>query len=421
MNKPLNRFSKYIVILAFLLVCFGFETVEINKPTDNPDRIILNFSEETSSGINITWRTDESISKSFCQWLETSNTRINPKDARQIQAQTSTVKYTPEREEALVSNHHSVSLTGLEAGKKYLYRVGSEKAWSEWFEFALPDNDSEFSFIYFGDPQNDIKSQWSRIIRSAYRNNPDCAFMLYAGDLINTAGSDVQWDEWFKAGSFIYASVPQLATPGNHDYIDYTLDPHWNAQFSHPMNGPKGLEGTCYYVDYKNMRLVSFDTAVEGELENEDGYALVEQKKWLDKVLKENTKDWLIVTTHLPFYSPKESRDNNIIRKHFQPILENNGVDMVLGGHDHSYARGMATDSPGKKPEIMYVVSVSGPKLYEAGDKKWMQRSGSHMILYQNVQVDNDKLTFEAYTADGELFDKFTLKMGKNGKNKLQE
>ena len=87
-------------------------------------------------------------------------------------------------------------------------------------------------------------------------------------------------------------------------------------------------------------RLISIDSAADSELKNENGYMMTAQKSWLDSVLQTNTKKWVIITTHLPFYSSKENRDNKFLRKHFQPILEKHKVDLVLSGHDHAYARG---------------------------------------------------------------------------------
>jgi hypothetical protein len=423
MNTRLNRFGQIVLgLIVICLISLSQVYAQPNLATSYPDRIILNLTEDASTSVAVTWRTSTDILEGYCQLQLTSGTRINPKTGEIFLAETSTIEYTPENEPSIKSNQHSYVFTDLDPGTSYLYRVGSEGYWSEWLEFNTPGNeDDEFSFVYFGDPQNDIKSQWSRMIRKAYKYNPDCSFMLYAGDIINHAGSDIEWDEWFKAGSFIYGMVPQFLTPGNHDYDDLTLDQHWNAQFTQPRNGPKGLEGTCFFVDYKNLRLISFDSAVDGELENETGYAVVSQKAWLDSVLRTNTKEWVIVTTHLPFYSPKESRDNELIRRNFQPILEKYGVDMVLTGHDHSYGRGMASDNPDEKPSIVYVVSVSGPKLYEAGDKDWMQQKGSMLQLFQNINIKNNVLTYEAFTADGELFDKFLLKKNRNGINKMKE
>ncbi len=423
MNRNINRFSKTFIFVAFTcLLCFTSTFAQVNLASSVPDRIILNLSENASTSLAVTWRTDLTISDGYCELQSTPDGRIESSNSISYKAKTTTVKYVHEADPVIEVNQHSFVFKGLIPGEKYIYRVGTEGFWSEWLEFETPTESSdEFSFIYFGDPQNDIKSQWSRIIRKAYKNQPDCSFMLYAGDIINNGGSDVEWEEWFNAGSFIYGSVPQVFTPGNHDYIDLELDPHWATQFTQPTNGPKGLKESCFFVDYKNLRLISIDSATEGELEDENGDDLKSQKIWLDSILTVNTKDWVIVTTHLPFYSPKETRDNPNLRKHFQPILEKHGVDLVLTGHDHSYGRGMASDNPDIKPSIVYVVSVSGPKLYEAGDKEWMQQKGSFIQLYQNIQIDDKVLEYEAFTASGKLFDKFILKKQKNGKNKMIE
>jgi len=420
MSKQIKRFSKTVLILLYLIVFFGKSIpAQENLPSSFPDRIILNLGQDATNAVAVTWRTAPDIPEGFCQLQPLSETRIDPQEGKIFKARTKTMVYKHENDPVIRSNHHSFVFTDLTPGTNYMYRVGVDGFWSEWLEFKTANNDNNVSFIYFGDPQNDIKSQWSRIIRRAYKNNPNCDFILYAGDIINHAGSDIQWDEWFNAGSFIYGSVPQVLTPGNHDYDKLTLDPHWNAQFTQQSNGPKGLEGTCFFADYENLKIISFDSATEGELEDENGYALLAQKAWLDSVLTINTKEWVIVTTHLPFYSPKESRDNDLLRKHFQPIIEKHNVDMVLTGHDHSYGRGMASDNPDVKPSVVYVVSVSGPKLYEAGNKKWMQQMGSHMQFFQNISIDDNLLKYQAFTANGELFDSFLLKKRRNGKNKM--
>lgn len=403
------------IFFVTALMWAGAANAQPNLPSPLPDRVILNLTEETSTSVAVTWRTDTTINTGKVE-LQPSAPMIVPDGSITFYATTSTGTYKWEGEPEIVSNNHSAVLTGLEPGKKYSYRVGSDGFWSEWFDFQTPSNkSSDFSFIYFGDPQNDIKSQWSRVIRNAYKHEPDCAFMLYCGDLINRPNRDSEWHEWFGAGSFIYGKVPQAMTPGNHDYEGLTLAPHWNAQFTQPFNGPAGLEGTCFFTDYKNLRLISLNTAAGSELRNDENSYLEAQTAWLDSVLKANTKEWVIVITHLPIYSPKENRDNYHIRNSFQPIMEKYGVDLVLTGHDHAYSRGRASDNPETERPIVYVVSVSGPKMYEVGDnKEWIEHKGANKQLYQIINIEDDELLFKAFTVDGKLFDQFMLK--KDGK-----
>lgn len=408
-----------VSILAILLV-LGRPVAILGQPGLQPERIVMNLTENPSTSVAVTWRTGTAVQEGFCELQPASATRINAADSGQFRARTTPVRYFSGAEQLPVEvNQHACILTGLTPGGKYLYRVGNGEHWSEWFQFQLPALDGGFSFIYFGDPQSDLRSQWSRVVREAYRKSPDCGFMLYAGDIINRAGRDDEYQQLFDAGGFIFPMVPQVMTPGNHDYRDGKIDPHWNLQFTFPQNGPAGLKGSCYFIDYQNLRLISIDSAAGDELEDENGYEMTAQKNWLDSVLRTNTKEWVIVTTHLPFYSTKDSRDNANLRRNFQPILEKYKVDLVLTGHDHAYGRGSVSDNPVVKPSIVYVVSVSGPKIYEAGSKNWMQKKGSNIQLFQEISIRGDVLKYNAYTVDGKLFDSFEIRNNQRGGKKF--
>ena len=326
------------------------------------------------------------------------------------------------REEPTVSAHYfSATLTGLQPGKKYIYRVGTEGWWSEWHQVKMPDSSGKLSFMYFGDAQNDIKSMWSRVIREAYKTLPTADFMLHAGDLINRHDRDIEWGEWFYAGSFIHATVPSVATPGNHEYGEgVILSPQWRRQFNLPLNGPKGLEETCYAVNYANLKVISLDA----EQIDESPVFLEKQKRWLDSVLTKDPRAWTAVTLHFPVFSTSPKRDNAELRKHFKPVFDKHKVDIVLQGHDHAYGRGMVSNMPSgqnvkTESGTVYVVSVSGPKMYEISNDPWMQRKGRNTQLFQLITIEKNKLTYKAYTASGELYDAFDLIKSGKKPNKL--
>ena len=418
MSIPLR--PKYCLMLwiTFLMCqCSLLGYSQINPASKYPDRIVLNLTSSPTTSLAVTWRTDASISTGYCEWQPASDTKIRPSDSQSEQAISKTVTYQYENDPKITVNQHTKILSGLIPGTKYIYRVGSGEYWSEWFQVQLPPaGNKKISFLYFGDPQTGLKSEWSRIVRKGWQQNPDCSFILYAGDLINRAGRDVEWEEWFDAGAFIFQMVPQVMTPGNHDYQDLAPARFWNSQFSQPSNGPAGLNGTCFFIDFPLLRLISIDSAAGSELEDENSYPLMAQKAWLDSVLRTNPKMWTVLTTHLPFYSTKDTRDNPQLRKHFQPLLEKYKVDLVLTGHDHSYGRGRVSDNPeNKKPSIVYIVSVSGPKLYPAGTKKWMEKSAGNLELFQDISIDEHQLSYKSFTASGNLFDAFTIHRSKNG------
>lgn len=107
-------------------------------------------------------------------------------------------------------------------------------------------------------------------------------------------------------------------------------------------------------------------------------------------------------------------------------------VDLALQGHDHTYARGRV--SPGEnvmgrmnlrdQTGIVYVVSVSGGKMYEIGDD-WTTKGGHRNLIAENTQlfqviiVEGNRLKFESNTAIGDLYDAFELVKGDNSNNQF--
>ena len=321
------------------------------------------------------------------------------------------------------AHYFNATLQDLKPGLKYIYRVGTEGWFTEWHQFRTPDPEKKLSFIYFGDAQNDIKSMWSRIIREAYRKMPEVDFMLHAGDLINRHDHDSEWGEWFYAGNFIHATIPAIMTPGNHEYgKGVILSPQWRKQFNLPINGPLGLEETCYVVNYSNLKVISLDA----EQIDESPHFRDKQKAWLDSILTYDPRKWTAVTLHYPVYSTSPTRDNEELRNHFKPIFDKHKVDIVLQGHDHAYGRGLVTNlSSGSRAKsdygTVYVVSVSGPKMYDVADRSWMQRKARNTQLFQIITIEKNNLKYEAYSGDGELYDAFDLIKSRDKPNRLVE
>lgn len=399
-----------------------------HRPTALPDRILLSWTGDPARSQAVTWRTDTTVRRAVAQ--------IAPADAGprfSTRARTVPAVTTPLTTDLGEARHHTAQFEGLEPGTLYAYRVGDGTNWSEWIQFRTASTQAEpFAFLYFGDAQNDLKSLWSRVIRSAYADAPRARFILHAGDLINRAHRDAEWGEWFGAGGWVNAMVPSLPTPGNHEYgklVDTEdaprlLDVHWRPQFALPENGPPGLEETAYFLDFQGVRIVA--------LNSNERHA--EQAAWLDDVLQHNPCRWTILTFHHPLYSAAQNRDNAALRALWQPVIDRHRVDLVLQGHDHTYARsglqpsGVAStnvpegqrrrDLPGG---TVYVVSVSGPKMYALDREPWMRRAAEDTQLYQIVHIDGDRLRYEARTAVGTLYDAFELRKRPGAVNELRE
>lgn len=390
-------------------------------PTAVPDRVILNLTPSPETSVAVNWRTDTSQPKGEVQWaLATAGPQFR-KSTATIEAKTEFLSVT-NGDVTIEANYHSATIAPLQPDQAYVYRVGHGDHWSEWYQFRTPAPQRSLSFLYFGDAQNEVKSMWSRVVREAYKKIPEVDFMLHAGDLINRSNEDIEWGEWFHAGSFIHATVPTIMTPGNHEYAKgVILAPQWKKQFNLPENGPKGLEETCYQINYPNLKVISLDA----EQIDESEYYAKKQAEWLDSLLTNDPRPWTVVTLHYPFFSTSPKRDNDRLREQFKPIIDKHRVDLVLQGHDHAYGRGSVSNAPittntrKKSSETVYVVSVSGPKMYEVSDDPWMDRRASNTQLFQLITLEGNQLTYKAFDAAGELYDAFELKKGKNGINAL--
>ena len=393
-----------------------------------PDRIILTWNGDPKTTQAVSWRTLAGVEAAVAQIVAADPGPSFPSKAETVSASTQSLQT-----DAGEVWCHSACFTSLEPGRKYLYRVGDGECWSEWFQFrTAPEKPERFCFLYFGDAQNDIRSMWSRVIREALRDAPRASFMIHSGDLVSRGDVDETWAEWFAGADWVNAMVPSIPAAGNHEYGksaegERVFTSHWRAQFALPEHGPPGLEETCYSLVYQNLRIVVCNSNTQIEA----------QAEWLDHVLRDNQSPWVICVFHHPIFSSAKQRDNAEVRAAWKPVLEKYRVDLVLQGHDHTYARtSLATPSAdadaaqkattgqntGDEPTgTVYVVSVSGPKMYNLNRKPFMVRAAEDTQLYQIITIDGDTLEFEARTATGEVYDAFTLRKSPGKINELIE
>ncbi len=384
-------------------------------PSPQPDRIILTVTADPATSMAVTWRTDTSVQRAYAEIAEDDDGPEFDKKARRLEALTET--YATNLGPA---HTHSVTFQGLRPATAYVYRVGDGKRWSEWIPFRTAgERGAPLTLLYLGDAQNDIRSKWSRVIHRAYAAAPDASLIVHAGDLINNFDRDEQWGEWHAGGGMILRMTPSFPSPGNHEYGrgpsgERRITVNWRAQFTLPLNGPAGLEETCYYADIQGVRMISLNSVEKQQ----------EQAQWLDALLSKNPNRWTIIVFHHPIYSTARGRDNKELRELWQPIFDKHAVDLVLQGHDHTYARTplmTAREADKGKAGTVYVVSVSGTKMYALDPKSIFVRVAEDTQLFQVIRIQGDRLSFEAHTAGGALYDAFELRKRAGKPNELIE
>ena len=322
------------------------------------------------------------------------------------------------------AHHHHARVDALEPGTLYAWRVQGAGTWSPWRQLrTAPPEGEPLELLYFGDTQNQNASLVTRVMHEALRHAPRAQLALFAGDLVSEAVDDDEWGEWFEATAGLAPLMGFAPAPGNHEFFKAfedtprerrVLGAPWQLHFALPGNGAEGHRASSYWFDYQQVRIAVLDgTSV---LDLDTGPA---QAAWLDTVLRDSPKRWHIVLVHQPFHSPRADRDNQALRRHLQPVIERHGVDLVLQGHDHVYGRRSAAG----RATPVYAVSVAGPKQYRlsAQARGTMAPVGEDMQLFQVLRLDGGRLSYEARTVTGQLYDAFDLVDGGAAGKRLVE
>ncbi|SEF88598.1 3',5'-cyclic AMP phosphodiesterase CpdA [Nonomuraea solani] len=406
-----------------------YPAAQVHKPSPIPDRMILIPTTTPATSQRVSWRAEATADTAQAEFLEAPRAlgQVTPAAGavKTVRALASTPVNTTL---GYASTYHTAEFTDLKPETRYTYRVGDGTNWSAWTDFTTAAAGFEpFSFIYYGDAQNYLDSAVPRVFRQAFGDRPQAKMIVNAGDLIDSANSEEQWGQWFKAAGFIDGQVNNVSIPGNHEYSG-GLSTFWRPQFPYPDNGPGNaeLKQTAYTLDYQGVRFIGLDTNHQS-----NATLMAAQTSWLEGLLKDNPNKWTVVTFHHPVYSTTGTRNNPNVRTQWAPLFEKYGVDLVLQGHDHSYGRGnqmAARKSTSVHNGVAYVVSVSGGKMYTLnGGENWtgngaeVRSTSQNTQLYQLIDVAGDSITFEARYANGEHHDGFVIRKNAKGERTVND
>lgn len=383
-----------------------------------PDRIILLPGTQGQLSYQVSWRTSDAVAFAEAEIAKADSSPALAVGATQVSGNT---------ERLIAGNgpahHHVVEFSGLESNTLYAYRVKGLDSWSEWFQFRTANTENSFPFriLYFGDAQNSVKSLFARVVRQAILSTQQPALVIHAGDMIDRMqNQDNNWGEWFDAVGWLAPSVLQLAVTGNHEYNETVTPPQrvpqWDAQFVSAQNGPSGFEQTVFFTDYQQVRFVVLDST--RAIHDEDAARV--QAQWLQQVLANNSESrWTVVIYHHPMMSVSHGVENQMLARHWRPLFEQYGVDLVLQGHDHVYGRDASAVSGGP----VYVVSVAGPKmnLVSEAAQAAMSVTGEDVQLFQSIEFSGQQLSYESRTVSGAVYDSFMLQRLPDGSKTLIE
>ncbi|CAB3410029.1 unnamed protein product [Caenorhabditis bovis] len=237
------------------------------------------------------------------------------------------------------------TLTDLEKGCKYYYKVGSSEGFSDIFFFTQPDGNKPLRAAIFGDLSIYKGYSIKPLIYGTQKNQFDVVFHIgdIAYDLHDDDGK--VGDEFMEAIEPIAAHVPYMVLPGNHETrYEYS---HIINRYTMPKNGVYD-NNLFWSLNYGNTHIIALNTEYYAEGKEKEAKA---QYEWLKKDLENMKAKWTIVLVHRPLYCSTQSkhgcddpqdtlpRKGNALFPGIEKLLYDHHVDLVFYGHKHTYER----------------------------------------------------------------------------------
>lgn len=232
------------------------------------------------------------------------------------------------------SNTHShvFIMKDLEPNSQYWYKIHGKNT-----TFTTAKNDGRIHIALGGDMHFGMGNNINQAKLMEYINNSlnpyDGIFVL--GDFVSAGFYDKLWKKGISIMSNYCDSIPIRPLIGNHDAIFNGITLY--EQYFYPKELPSESNSPFYYyLKFGNIHIICLQLEWGLETYSET------QHTWLKNTLESIPEnEWKIVLSHSTFFSSGGSSigvwNYNIIEniRKITPIFEENGVDMVINGHNH--------------------------------------------------------------------------------------
>ena len=261
--------------------------------------------------------------------------------------------------------------TGLEAGTTYAYQIVNGDAKSDIYTISTDGGDAAFSFAYVADPQigasgnvTSDTSGWDNTLNIVAQNDifSDISFLLSAGDQVNTASSESEYDGYLDHDAL--KNLPVATIIGNHDSGSDAYSEHFNVPNESAEYGTTTAGGNYWFV-YNNALFMVL---------NSNDLSAAEHKAFMETAIAANPDvDWKIVSFHHSIYTVAShyNNDGTDRRETLVPIFDELDIDVVLQGHDHVYCRTYMMDG---------LTPMTDAAIYD--DENYSSITGPDGILY---------------------------------------
>ena len=318
------------------------------------------------------------------------------------------------------SYSYKATMRSLCANTEYVYRLVVGDTVSAVYEFETKGF-GDFNFVYVADPQVGSASSmavWENTVNRIESDlNP--SFIISGGDQIATPTSETEYGYFLVDGLTGIALAPSNGPA--HDNSVLLMD-HFNLPNLSSTYGVT-LASADYSYTYGNTLFVHL---------NVESASCEEHIAFLEREIASNPEcRWQIVVLHYSFFSGSTASTNaNIVEmgEKLAGKLCEAGVDLVLSGHDHFYARSELLTGYGTvSNDVVTNNTVTNPTgtLYICGSTATglsidtpvnqnyaVVQNAQNRRNAINITVTDGTLSISAYFLDTEvpeLFDSFTI------------
>ena len=369
-------------------------TVAVSWPQGNedgtPTRVWRNASDNTTS-LNVSWFADPRFAGNEAQ-LQISQSEGTIGSGK---------VYTGTCQLTAFSDNKAAYVCGavaedLQEATTYYYRVGDGEHWSSVQSFTTGYQNTGIQALVLGDLQESNNTNLEGILGQVDIANFDLT--IQTGDLVDNGGSYALWNNTFS----MLEELPtgRLFAIGNHEQSG-SLDP--NALIYNQEGG-----SSYYSAQYGNVFVATIAY-------NSFSQQVLEQLK-VDAQASQAT--WKILVTHQPpYYTNKVAGMDASTQQAIAQAAQEAGIDVVLSGHDHSYARTqpLYNGAVDEEKGITYFICGSlGEKSYgvtNTPEFHFAKATNDYQALYTTLSTTADTLTIQVYdynSGSPEQIDSFT-------------
>ncbi len=351
----------------FIIDQFGI--MKQTASEENPEKVskvTVTFHGDPVHDKGFTWYTSDALKNTDVQVVEKGAAAPDFTNALSFTGRSAASANSPAE---LV---HKAEATGLKANTAYYFRVGDKEhgIWSETGSFQTAPVSGAFTFIDLADTQ--AKSEDEAILSAetlakAMKTVPNAQFVVHNGDIVDTGTKEEQWNWLLGHSQNSLLNTTIVPAAGNHEDKNYAFYEHFNIK--QPENSDI-VTGAYYSYTYSNAHFIVLNSN-----ENSEEYAnfSVAQVNWLKQdvaAAKKAGAEWIVVNIHKgPYTTSNHATDTDImgangVRSKIAPLMAELGIDFVLQGHDHIYARTKPIMKNGKAAAVDKITeTLNGEKI----------------------------------------------------------